>query len=70
MKIRAIRKRAGISQAELARRTGMDQSTISRIESGKQEMSVKQLIRIVKACGYRGICLRRHKADQDQRKSA
>ena len=34
VRLRAARKKAGLSQAELARRSGVPQPTISRIEAG------------------------------------
>jgi transcriptional regulator with XRE-family HTH domain len=38
-----VRKNACISQAELGRRVGMDQSGISRLESGLRPLSVAKL---------------------------
>jgi transcriptional regulator with XRE-family HTH domain len=45
------RKRAGLTQAELARRLGLTQSQLSRWERGKVDPSLETLRRIVRACG-------------------
>lgn len=44
--IAAARRQIGITQAELAKRTGIAQGAISRIESGKANPSVKTLTRL------------------------
>ncbi len=49
MLIRHIRQQAGFSQRELAELVGMDQAAISRIETGKQDVTVGQLVRIADA---------------------
>lgn len=41
----------GLSQMELAKRTGMHRSNICRIESGRQNISIDTLIRIFDALG-------------------
>jgi len=46
------RKAAGLSQAELARRMGTSQSTISQIENAGQVPSVAMLRRLAKAVGH------------------
>lgn len=43
------RKLRGITQKELAQRAGMQQSTISRIESGEHNVQIDTLIRIAEA---------------------
>lgn len=43
------RRRAGLSQAELAARMGTSQSTIARLESGQTLPSTKTLLRFAKA---------------------
>ncbi len=43
MNIRAARKAAGLTQAQLAQQVGWDQSVISRIELGKRSVTVKML---------------------------
>lgn len=45
------RKRAGLSQAELARRTGRAQSGIARWERGDVEPGLSTLVELVRACG-------------------
>ncbi|NDV66295.1 helix-turn-helix domain-containing protein [Bacteroides sp. 224] len=49
--IEDARKKANISQAELARRIGSDRSYISRIESGQTEPKVSTFYRIMNALG-------------------
>ena len=46
-----IRKKAKISQAELARRIGSNRSYISRVESGQTEPKVSTFYRIMNALG-------------------
>lgn len=45
------RRRAGLSQAQLASRMGTSQSTIARLESGQTLPSTKTLLRFAKATG-------------------
>lgn len=47
------RRRAGLSQAELARRMKTTQSTIARLESGRGQPSTRTLARFAKATGHR-----------------
>jgi ribosome-binding protein aMBF1 (putative translation factor) len=47
------RTRAGLSQAELARRMKTTQSTIARLESGRGRPSTRTLDRFAKATGHR-----------------
>jgi transcriptional regulator with XRE-family HTH domain len=49
--LREARLRAGLTQAELARRIGRSQSQIARWENGKVEPSLETLRRLVRACG-------------------
>ena len=49
--IREARKRAGITQAELAALLGTTQSTVARWEAGAVSPTVATLDRIVGACG-------------------
>lgn len=51
--IEDARKKAKISQAELARRIGSDRSYISRVESGQTEPKVSTFYRIMNALGCR-----------------
>jgi transcriptional regulator with XRE-family HTH domain len=50
--IREARLRAGLTQAELAGRTGRDRSVIARWEKGAVAPSVETLVELVRACGY------------------
>lgn len=46
LQIIKARKKAGLTQGQLARAAGTTQSVISRIESGNQNLTVKTLARI------------------------
>jgi transcriptional regulator with XRE-family HTH domain len=50
--VREARKRAGLTQAELARRAGVPQSTVGRIESGTRVPSTALVERLVRAAGF------------------
>lgn len=47
------RMRAGLSQAQLAKRMNTTQSTIARLESGRGRPSTRTLSRFAKATGHR-----------------
>ena len=47
----AARSRAGLNQAEVARKMGTTQSTVARLESGKRLPSVGSLSRYAEAIG-------------------
>jgi transcriptional regulator with XRE-family HTH domain len=49
--IREARTRAGLTQADLARRSGTSQATLSAYENGRKEPSVSTLTRILGAAG-------------------
>jgi transcriptional regulator with XRE-family HTH domain len=51
--LRAARAHAGVSQRELARRSGTTQASISRIESGLEQPTLDRLARILRALGFR-----------------
>jgi ribosome-binding protein aMBF1 (putative translation factor) len=51
--IAKARRRAGLSQAELARRMKTTQSTVARLESGRGQPSTRTLLRFAKATGHR-----------------
>src|SRR5436189_5900805 len=53
LEVAKARKRAGLSQAELARRMKTTQSTIARLESGRGLPSTRTLDRFAKATGHR-----------------
>ena len=50
--VREARRRAGLSQAELAERAGVPQSTIGRIESGARMPSAALVDRVIRAAGF------------------
>lgn len=50
--VREARRRAGLSQADLAARVGTTQSAIARVESGRTSPSLEYLTRLVRACGF------------------
>lgn len=49
--IREARRRAGLSQAELAKRAGTTQSGIARWESGRTSPSLDDIQRLIRLCG-------------------
>jgi transcriptional regulator with XRE-family HTH domain len=49
--VREMRKRAGLTQAELAERTGTTQSAIARLEGGHGSPTLERLSAIAEACG-------------------
>jgi len=51
MEIRQVRKKAGFTQAQLSEATGIDQASISRIENGKQGVTLDYLQRMARALG-------------------
>ncbi len=50
--VNQARRAAGFSQRELARRAGVPQSAIARIERGQQIPRADTLARILDACGF------------------
>ncbi len=50
-KIRNARKDAGVTQKELAKRLQTKRTAISRIESGRQNLTVESLIKIASTLG-------------------
>ena len=50
--VREARKRAGLTQAALAERAGVAQSTVARIESGARTPSTDMVERLVGAAGF------------------
>ncbi|HWA67939.1 MAG TPA: helix-turn-helix transcriptional regulator [Mycobacteriales bacterium] len=49
--LREVRGRAGLSQNELARRSGVDATLISAYENGRRVPGGDALIRLIEACG-------------------
>ena len=50
--LRQARKRAGLSQVDLASRAGVTQSVISAYESGQRQPSLPALARLIDAAGF------------------
>jgi len=64
IRLRDARKAAGLTQAELAAKTGIDQGDLSRIENGKTGgMSLDVLDRLCKSlkCQPGDMLVRKHK---------
>lgn len=51
--VRSARADAGLTQAELARRAGIQQSSLAQIEGGRRAVSEEMLERILSAADYR-----------------
>ena len=51
--VREARRRAGLTQRELAERAGTTQSAIARVEAGRTSPSFDLVLRLVRACGFR-----------------
>lgn len=49
--VREARRRAELTQAELARRVGTTQSAIARLERGRTEPSLERVGQLLRACG-------------------
>ncbi|MDY6391983.1 MAG: helix-turn-helix transcriptional regulator [Bacilli bacterium] len=47
--VRAYRKRRGISQIQLSRKSGISQANISKFENGEYNISLSQLERLIRA---------------------
>jgi len=50
-RLRSLRKQAGLTQAELARRTGIHRPNIARVEAGRHTPSLETLTRLANAIG-------------------
>lgn len=51
--LKAARREAGLSQAELAGRAGVSRTTLARMETlARGDMSVSMLVRLLEAAGY------------------
>lgn len=50
--VNGARRSAGLTQRQLAGRSGVPQPTIARIESGKQMPRADTLDRLLRACGW------------------
>jgi transcriptional regulator with XRE-family HTH domain len=49
--VREARKRAGLTQRELAGRAGTTQSAIARLESGRTKPTFESVLRLLRLCG-------------------
>lgn len=49
--VREARRRAGLTQQDLAERAGTTQSAIARLETGKSAPSLDTVQRLIRACG-------------------
>ena len=53
--VREGRKRAGLTQKDLADRAGTTQSAIARLESGRSTPSLEAVERLLRHCGFQLI---------------
>ena len=53
--IRHYRKQAGLSQAELAERAGINRTYLSALEQGRETEQVKRMLRVLKQLGVRMV---------------
>ncbi len=51
--IRHYRKEAGLTQAQLAERTGLQRSYLSELETGKETEQLKRVLRLLRQLGVR-----------------
>ena len=51
--IRHYRREAGLSQAELAKLTGLHRTYLSALEQGKETEQLRRLLRVLKQLGVR-----------------
>lgn len=49
--VREARRRAGLTQRELAEQVGTTQSAIARLETGRSSPSLETVLALVRACG-------------------
>jgi len=50
--VREARRRAGLSQADLAHRARTAQSAVARLEAGRSAPSLERITELVRACGF------------------
>jgi transcriptional regulator with XRE-family HTH domain len=48
-----LREEAGLTQAEVAERTGMNVTNYQRIEHGRQNVTVEMIVRVANALGVK-----------------
>ena len=51
--IKHFRKEAGLSQAELAARSGLNRTYLSALEKGKETEQLRRLLRVLRQLGVR-----------------
>lgn len=71
--IREARLRAGLTQQELAARSGRERSVIARWEQGAVAPSLEALLEVVQACGFDlplELAERDHSTDERLQKNA
>jgi len=69
--IREARLRAGLTQTELAERSGRERSNIARWEQGAVSPTIDNLLAVLRACGYDlPLYLVPYDNDQDEQLSA
>jgi transcriptional regulator with XRE-family HTH domain len=51
--VREARRRAGLTQVELAAKAETTQSAIARLESGRVDPGFSQVLRLLELCGFR-----------------
>jgi transcriptional regulator with XRE-family HTH domain len=51
--LKHYRHQVGLSQAELARRTGLNRTYLSALEQGKETEQLRRLLRVLKHLGVR-----------------
>lgn len=64
--IREVRRLAGLSQAELARRVHTTQAVVSRWERGVESPRVESVARVLQACGFEADLTFRRYDDEDR----
>lgn len=70
MKIRGLREKAGLSQSQLAKKAGMHQPGIARIENGRSETSVETLDKVAAALGCSLVVDLEPRSRTDRRRGA
>lgn len=63
--VREVRRRAGLTQAELAARIGTTQSAVARLERGGSAPTLERLALITRACGLELVPTLRPADDSD-----
>ena len=63
-RVRQLRKAAGLTQEQLARRAGMDYKYLGSVERGERNVTLENLERIVKALGVEPYDLFAFRADK------